>query len=47
MKDLDNFNNWYIQDLEIKLSIKLKDKLVHELHEKFLNWPKCNIYSQK
>lgn len=47
MKDLDNFNNWYIQDLEIKLSIKLNDKLVHELHEKFLNWPKCNIYSQK
>lgn len=46
MKDLDNFNNWYIQDLEIKLSIKLKDKLIHELHEKFLNWPKCNIYSK-
>lgn len=46
LKDLDNFNNWYIQDLELKLTIKLNKKLIHKLDEKFLNWSKCNIYSK-
>lgn len=44
IKKLGIFNKWQLLDLEIQLTFKIKDKVIHTAKEKFQNWPKCDIY---
>lgn len=41
---LNVFGKWNLIDLEIKLVVKLNDQIIHTANEKFLNWPKCDLY---